>query len=104
MWIKICGVNDLATVRAIGALRPDAIGLNFFERSIRFVSNERARQIVEALPREIEAIGVFVEAPPELVRQTVELCQLSGVQFHGEGAEEAFAAVGDLRHQRAGAA
>ena len=30
MWIKICGLKEPHQARAIAALRPDAIGLNFY--------------------------------------------------------------------------
>ena len=64
MWIKICGLNDPSLAREIAALGPDAIGLNFYERSVRFVTPTFARQIAEDLPPAIAAIvGTRRHAP-----------------------------------------
>jgi phosphoribosylanthranilate isomerase len=95
MWIKICGLNDLATAREIVGLRPDAIGLNFYERSVRSVSPEVARQIADVVPPEIQAIGVFVEAAAEMMRRTAASCRLGGIQLHAAGQDDALAELGD---------
>jgi len=95
MWIKICGLNDLATVRQIAELRPDAIGVNFYERSVRSVSPEAARQIADVLPPEIQVIGVFAEASAETIRQTAAICRLGGIQLHAAGHSDALGELGD---------
>ncbi len=82
MWIKICGLNDPAIAREIAGLRPDAIGLNFYKPSVRSVSLETARAIVNDLPPEVDAIGVFVDSATDEMRQAIESCRLRGVQFH----------------------
>jgi len=96
MWIKICGLNDLAIAREIVGLRPDAIGLNFYERSVRSVSLEVARQIADVVPPEIQAIGVFVEATAEMMRRTTASCRLDGIQLHAAGQNDALDALGEL--------
>jgi len=85
MWIKICGVNSPDAAREIARLRPDAIGLNFYERSVRFVASGIARQIAENLPRETAAIGVFVDGSAAAIREAVRDCRLDGVQIHTSG-------------------
>jgi phosphoribosylanthranilate isomerase len=82
MWIKICGLIDPAIAREIARLRPDAIGLNFYERSVRFVTAAAARQIADELPPTIEAIGIFVEATGEQMRHAAARYGLRGVQLH----------------------
>jgi phosphoribosylanthranilate isomerase len=84
MWIKICGLTEPSQARAIAALRPDAIGLNFYPQSPRFVSFSAARQISDAVGPQIERIGVFVEPSSEELRQAVVKCGLSGVQIHSK--------------------
>lgn len=101
MWIKICGVNEIDKAREIARLGPDAIGLNFYERSVRQVSPETARRIAEDLPPNVLGIGVFVEATADAVREVTTRCRLGGVQLHAGGAEDAF---GDLADCAAGLA
>jgi phosphoribosylanthranilate isomerase len=95
MWIKICGLNDPATARAIAALRPDAIGLNFYEKSVRRVTPEVARQIVEDLPDAVQPVGVFVDPTIDAVTQTAIRCRLAGVQIHSSGLEDCFSKLNE---------
>jgi phosphoribosylanthranilate isomerase len=95
MWIKICGLNNPALAREIAALGPDAIGLNFYERSVRFVTPTAARQIAQELPPAIEAIGVFVDATAEHMRQAVAGFGLRGVQLHSAAESDALGELGD---------
>ena len=82
--IKICGVTrpeDAAHAVACGA---EAIGINFFRGSPRFVPEEAAREIVRSVADRAEVVGVFVDEPPEAV---VALCGRLGirrVQLHGD--------------------
>jgi phosphoribosylanthranilate isomerase len=94
MWIKICGLTDPAQARAIATLRPDAVGLNFYPKSPRFVSISAARKISDAIGPQIERIGVFVEPSSEELRGTVAECGLSGVQIHSADEQHALAEMG----------
>jgi phosphoribosylanthranilate isomerase len=91
MWIKICGLTEPSQARAIAALRPDAIGLNFYPQSPRFVSVAAARKITDAVGPQVERIGVFVEPTAEELRRTVADCGLSGVQIHSADEQHALA-------------
>jgi phosphoribosylanthranilate isomerase len=82
MWIKICGLTDPSRARAIAALRPDAIGLNFYPQSPRFVSLTAAREIADAVGPQVERIGIFVEPSAEELARAIAECNLSGVQIH----------------------
>ncbi|MGA8752477.1 phosphoribosylanthranilate isomerase [Candidatus Deferrimicrobium sp.] len=82
--IKICGVTrpeDAAHAVACGA---EAIGINFFPGSPRFVPLAVAREIVAAVADRAEVVGVFVNEVPETI---VALCGRLGirrVQLHGD--------------------
>jgi phosphoribosylanthranilate isomerase len=95
MWIKICGLNDPALAREIATLGPDAIGLNFYERSVRFVTPTAARQIAEELPPAIAAIGVFVDATADHMRQAATGFALGGIQLHSAGESDALGEIDD---------
>jgi len=82
--VKICGVTrpeDAAHAVACGA---EAIGINFFPGSQRFVTEETAREIVGAVAGRAEIVGVFVNESPGTI---VALCGRLGirrVQLHGD--------------------
>lgn len=90
MKIKVCGMRDAANIRAVEQLGVDLIGLIFYPKSPRFVSD------VTVLPAEKKAdrVGVFVNATVDNVLEKIPACQLDCVQLHGkESAEQ----VAELR-------
>lgn len=81
--VKICGVRTAAEARHAARVGADAVGLNFHPRSPRYVAPGDAEAIVAALPPFVAAVGVFVDARAEWVRQVAERFRLTAVQFHG---------------------
>jgi len=82
--VKICGittVDDAVTAARAGAA---AIGLNFYSRSLRYVSVEQARAIVAALPPEVCPVGVFVNETRGHVVDVATTVGLRAVQLHGD--------------------
>ena len=84
MWVKVCGIRDELAAQQVAATRPDAIGLNFFARSVRFVDRPVARRIVAALPTGIERVGVFVNSAAEEIAAIVHEVGLTAIQLHGD--------------------
>jgi len=81
--VKICGITNLED--ALAAVTAGADGLGFvFRESPRHVSPGHARQIVEALPALVTTVGVFMDAPEQRVRETLEQAGLDLVQLHGK--------------------
>jgi phosphoribosylanthranilate isomerase len=81
--IKICGVTrpeDAAHAVACGA---EAIGINFFRGSPRFVPEEIAREIVQSVADRAEIVGVFVNEPPETITALCGRLGIRRVQLHG---------------------
>ena len=81
--LKICGMREAENIREISGLKPDYLGLIFFEGSSRYVSGE-----IEELEGEIKKTGVFVNASEEEILQKVEKYTLSAVQLHGDESPE----------------
>lgn len=97
MWIKICGIRDLTTARDVARLQPSAIGLNFYRESPRWIAFETAAEIVEALPGELEKVGLFVNAGPDEVISACDRCRLMTVQLHGDESPQM---LGELATER----
>jgi phosphoribosylanthranilate isomerase len=82
--VKICGVTrpedaDFAVKQGAGA-----IGLNFWRGSKRFVEDGPAREILASVPPTVLRVGVFVNAHPLVVTETVAEMKLDRVQLHGD--------------------
>lgn len=82
--IKICGVTSVDDARMCVEAGADSIGVNFARRSPRRVELEVARQIVEALPRTVVSVGVFVDASEAELRDVVARTGIRCVQLHGD--------------------
>jgi len=82
--IKVCGVTNANDARACVELRADMIGFNFYRKSPRYIEPTAVRGILNALPVETCAVGVFVDADAEEIRKAASLAGLRCVQLHGE--------------------
>lgn len=95
-WVKLCGVRDAATAEAVADLRPDAIGLNFYPQSSRFVTTQTAALIREVIPAQIAVFGVFVNSSVREILRTMRETDINEVQLHGDEPAEV---VAELREQ-----
>ncbi len=84
MWVKICGVTSTEDALVVKNCGADAVGLNFFRGSKRFVDTSTAKSIRDALGDGIEIVGVFVNSTADDVCRTLDAVGLTGVQFHGD--------------------
>ena len=84
MWTKLCGIADPESSRAAAAARPDAIGLNFFEQSPRYVTPIVAKAIVADVSPAILPVGLFVNHPVEEIAAICDDVGLTHVQLHGD--------------------
>lgn len=82
--IKFCGFTDAGDLRDAAALGVDAVGFVFYPKSPRYVEPAAAAILRRALPSWVSAVGLFVDADPDLVRQTAVSVGLDVVQFHGD--------------------
>jgi phosphoribosylanthranilate isomerase len=99
--IKICGITNVADARAALDAGADAIGLNFYPESPRYVAPGVACSIAEGVGRQLSVVGVFVNADAKLIRETVQAVPLAAVQLHGDESPELVAELGDLPTIRA---
>lgn len=88
--VKICGITTVEDARHAASLGADAIGLNFYEHSPRFVTLDKAGPILRALPPFVEPVGLFVNQPLQQVFQTIgRIGRVRVIQWHGEPREVA---------------
>lgn len=86
--IKICGLFREEDIGYANQVMPDYVGFVFWEPSRRYVTREQAIKLREMLQPEIQAVGVFVDAPlPEIV-SLLEEGVIDIAQLHGDETEE----------------
>ena len=85
--IKICGVRleeDLLAVERSGA---DAVGLNFFPPSVRFLdpAEEKTHELAASARRHaLKTVGVFVNESPNGCGAVATRLNLDAIQLHGD--------------------
>ncbi|MCS7222189.1 MAG: phosphoribosylanthranilate isomerase [Anaerolineae bacterium] len=87
MKVKICGITNLEDARVAVAAGADFLGFIFYPRSPRYVTPERAGQIIAALHAEgltATTVGVFVDAPLAEIEHTMQVAGLDLAQLHGD--------------------
>jgi phosphoribosylanthranilate isomerase len=93
--IKICGVTTAQDAVAVARAGADAIGLNFYPQSKRYVTPEQASTIVAEIPAEVVKVGVFVNPTLDELEAAIEAASLEWIQLHGDESAEF---VSDLRN------
>lgn len=83
MLIKICGVQDQNIAQVAVEAGAEAVGF-VFAPSPRQVTPPVAKEIIQSLPEAILKVGVFVNASLATVRDIVQYCALTALQFHGQ--------------------
>lgn len=82
--IKICGVTTPEDARFAAEAGADAVGLNFYPKSPRFVTPQQAATLVRALPPFTAPVGVFVGMPLRQVCAVAFQLGLRGVQTYDD--------------------
>lgn len=81
--IKVCGITTIEDAEEAIRCGVDGIGFIFAEKSPRYISPDKAKEIVANLPPFIHVVGVFVDADPVEVQEIIDYCGLTHVQLHG---------------------
>jgi phosphoribosylanthranilate isomerase len=82
--VKICGLTQVDQAVACVQAGADLIGLNFHSGSPRFVDLARAGEIIAAIARPAQAVGLFVNRPAEQVAVIADQLGLAYLQLHGD--------------------
>lgn len=83
--IKICGLKCPEDIAYVNEAKPDYCGFIIeFPSSFRSVTADEVRELVKELDPEIRPVGVFVNAPMELVRTLLDDGTLALAQLHGQ--------------------
>lgn len=82
--VKICGITRVEDAAAAARSGAHAIGMVFYSKSPRAVSNATARRIVDSLPAFVTPVALFVDPELAEVKRIIEEVRPQLLQFHGE--------------------
>lgn len=83
MKIKLCGIKREEDVEYLNEFLPDYAGFVFAGEKRR-VTKQRAADLAALLDSSIKKVGVFVNASPDIIEETVCAAGLDVVQLHGD--------------------
>ena len=81
--VKICGLNDGASVVAAGAAGARFAGFVFYPPSPRSLKPEAAGALARLLPQRVQRVGLFVDADDATLAATLAQVPLDLLQLHG---------------------
>lgn len=83
--IKICGIRTKTEALASAKCGADFLGFNFVPTSKRLISLERARKIINTLPKSNRPItvGVFMDQGVKEIKTVISKTKIAMLQFHG---------------------
>lgn len=99
--VKICGIRTADNALMVARAGADLIGLNFYRPSPRYVEVAGAAEIVSAVREALgdacpTIVGVFVNAEPDQVSETVERADLDFAQLSGDESPESLLALNGI--------
>lgn len=93
--VKICGLTNYDDAAAAIDMGADLLGFNFYPKSPRYITPDKASEIINKLAGFMDIAGVFVHEPGydenesfSKIKETIDQCQLNWVQLHGDESPE----------------
>ena len=81
--VKICGITRKQDALIAVDAGVDAIGLVFYEKSPRFVSNTQAAEISQLMPAFVSRVALFKDAEKHIIQTVLQQVEIDLIQFHG---------------------
>ncbi len=81
--IKICGITNLEDALFASSEGVDAIGFIFTKKSPRYITKDKAKNIIKKLPPFLTKAGVFLDQDKKKVLKEALSLGLDVLQFHG---------------------
>lgn len=91
--VKICGLTRAEDVEACAAAGVAYAGFNFFPKSPRYLTPEKARDLAVLAPVGLAKVGLVVAADNALLDEIVDTVPLDMIQLHGGETVERVAEV-----------
>ena len=86
--VKICGITRTDDVELAVDAGVDALGLVFYDKSPRFITNQQAIEISQAIPSFVSCVALFKDADELQIEAVLNTVNIDLIQFHGSESVE----------------
>jgi phosphoribosylanthranilate isomerase len=97
MRTKICGITSYEDAMMAINAGADALGFVFYEKSPRYLTPNRAKEIIEKLPPFVEKVALFVNVTAKEVNEICHITRATLAQIHFEASSEFYKQL-DIPH------
>jgi len=84
MRLKVCGITNNETIRALIPMKISRLGFIFYHRSPRYVYGKLIEEGLNEIPIHIKKTGVFVNSEIAEIEQILNSFHLDSIQLHGD--------------------
>jgi phosphoribosylanthranilate isomerase len=86
--IKLCGITNIDDAKLAIDLGADLLGFNFYPQSPRYLTFEKAEEIIRQIPTFMDTVALFVNPSPQDLKRVAEKGFYNWVQLHGDETPE----------------
>jgi len=91
--VKICGIISYKDAMIAIEAGADALGFVFYEPSPRYITPQKAKEIIQKLPPFVEKVALFVNVSAQEVDDTCTFTKCTLAQIHFEADDAFFSAL-----------
>jgi phosphoribosylanthranilate isomerase len=95
--VKVCGIRSVEEAEAALEAGADALGMNFWPSSPRYVGPRLAHEVINKLSPVVSVVGVFVNEEASRIIDLASELRLSAVQLHGDESPDFCASLGSIK-------
>jgi len=90
MRTKICGITSYKDAMIAIEAGADALGFVFYEKSPRYISTDKAKEIISNLPPFVEKVALFVNEDADTINSICQEVGATLAQLHFEAEDELY--------------
>ncbi len=90
MRTKICGITSYKDAMNAIDSGADALGFVFYDKSPRYITEKKAKEIISKLPPFVEKVALFVNVDAKFINSTCQNIGATLAQIHFEAADELY--------------